>query len=295
VEAAFCQKIGAGGNQLVAATVGGRRLAESRDLRMRSQELGAVLDEYRQLTRSARTPPLEDAREATPAPRPVPSPPPAGLVLRAYCTYLVSNDGAIERSREFYYKENPDRWAAETQSDMLWLTEAEWKSLLPLQPEPGQRTEVNDAIQRRFFSTVGIDFMEGSVNSLPVRQSTMSLTVERVTGEAIAFRLDGFGQMGKPWDENRRSQPHSRGCELRVLGFLNYDRGGQRFDRFDLVGVGAAWGNKMDYVRREIRLDRHPWMYGIACELVSGDAAIDRIPPYNLLHYGSAGAYFSEP
>jgi hypothetical protein len=34
-------------------------------------------------------------------------------------------------------------------------------------------------------------------------------------------------------------------------------------------------------------------MYGIACQLVTGDSAIDRIPPYNLLHYNSTGKYFA--
>ena len=59
-----------------------------------------------------------------------------------------------------------------------------------------------------------------------------------------------------------------------------------------MAGVGRAWVNKMNYVQREVRLDQYPWMYGIACELVTGDAPQDRIPPYNLLHYNSAGPYF---
>ena len=35
--------------------------------------------------------------------------------------------------------ENPDRWAAETQSDLLWLTESERKSLIPANPNVGHR------------------------------------------------------------------------------------------------------------------------------------------------------------
>jgi hypothetical protein len=35
---------------------------------------------------------------------------------------------------------------------------------------------VPEEIQRRFFSTIGIDYMEGSVNALPLRESTMSIT-----------------------------------------------------------------------------------------------------------------------
>ena len=79
---------------------------------------------------------------------------------------------------------------------------------------------------------------------------------------------------------------------VRVLGYVHYDRKKQAIVRLDLVGVGNAWGNKMDYLTREIRLDHYPWMYGIACELVTGDTPQDRIPPYNLSHYNSAGPYF---
>ena len=79
---------------------------------------------------------------------------------------------------------------------------------------------------------------------------------------------------------------------MRVSGRLVYDTGKGAFTRFDIVGVGKAWGNKMEYTRREIGIDDYPWMYGIACELVTGNSAIDRIPPYNLLHYGGAVSYF---
>jgi hypothetical protein len=50
----------------------------------------------------------------------------------------------------------------------------------------------------------------------------------------------------------------------------------------------------MDYVGREIHLDDYPWMYGIAWELVTGDAPKDRLPPYNLLHYDSTPPYFGK-
>ena len=78
------------------------------------------------------------------------------------------------------------------------------------------------------------------------------------------------------------------------VGELHCDRSG-KFDRFDIVGVGKAWGNKMNYTRRELSIEGYPWMYGIACELVTGNSPIDRIPPYNLLHYnGSGTSYFAK-
>src|SRR5262245_30470770 len=134
--------------------------------------------------------------------------------------------------------------------------------------------------------------MEGSVNSLPARKTTLSLTVEKVDDQALVLRLDGHGHLGKEFDLKLRGEPNSRGCELRVRGTLHYDRKKRAITRFDVVGVGQSWGNKMEYTHREIRLGQYPWMYGIACELVPGDTPQDRIPPYNLLHYNSTGPYF---
>lgn len=296
-EVEFCQKVRAGGNHLVACTAGGERLGEGKQLKLRERELGAVVKEFQSLDKELRQPNLADADEATQPRRPVPDAPKNGLVIRGFCTYLQQANegeqaGQIERATRFYYEQNPDRWAAETQSDMLWLTEAEWKSLVPADPQAGEVADVSDAIQQRFYSTIGIDYMEGSVNSLPPRDTRMTLTVEHVTDEAVSLRLEGHGTMGKPLDDKSKSEKRTRGCELNLLGYLRYDRRAEKFVQFDLVGVGHAWGNKMEYVNREIKLKEYPWTYGVACELVTGDSPIDRIPPYNLLHYNSVGDYF---
>ncbi len=290
-ELEFCNKVRAGGNHLAVASAGGQTLGKG-DLRLRQRDLEGTLKEFAVLPQEQRTPTVPDPATAQAPKRAVPKPPANGLILRGYCTYLRQDKEQIVRAREFYYKENPDRWMAETQSDLLWLTESEWKSLIPAKPMVGDRNEVAQPIQKRFYSTIGIDYMEGSVNALPARKSTMSLTVEKVEDDVLVLRLDGHGHMGKEFDLKLRSQPNSRGCELRVLGTVHYDRKKRAITRFDLVGVGQAWGNKMDYVNREIRLDCYPWMYGIACELVTGDAPQDLIPPYNLLHYNGTGPYF---
>jgi hypothetical protein len=264
------------------------------NLRLRELELAGVVDAYMRLPKKERLAPLPDPVTATPAERPMPEPPKDGMIVRGYCTYLKRDrDGRFDRANQFYYLENPDRWRAETQSDLLWLTKSERESLVPADPQVGVRRDVAEAIQRRFYSTIGIDYMEGSVNSLPVRESTMTLTVDAVDEQSIVLRLEGYAHLGKPFDEELRDKADSRGSELRVLGKVHYDRTKRAIERFDVVGVGRGWGNKMDYVNREIRISDYPWMYGIAWELVTGEAPQDRIPPYNLLHYNATGPYFA--
>lgn len=300
-ELEFCQKAGAGGNHLVAVTAAGEILGEGNanrgHVRLRERDLAPLLAEFEALPEASRKPSLPDSRRATASKRPVPQPPRGGLILRGYCTYLDAHaNAAPERVQHFYYKENPDAWAAETQSDMLWLTEDECRSLLPNKWHPGEQSAVSKEIQRRFFSTIGIDYMEGSVNALPVRESTATLTVlEESDAEELQLRLDGLGKMGEPFDAESISKAHSRGCELRIMGRLTYDKKAGKFTKFDVAGIGEAWGNKMDYTRREIRISGNRWSYGIACELVSGNSAYDRIPPYNMLHYGGRMEYFGRP
>jgi hypothetical protein len=274
------------------ATAGGQTVGKE-ELRLRKKELQEALGQYARLPREERTPPIPDPATAEPAKRPVPKPPANGLIIRGYCTYLrLDEKQRAVRSSEYYYKENPDRWKAETQSDLLWLTETEWKSLIPTNAKTGARHEVAQPIQKRFYSTIGIDYMEGSVSALPARKTTMSLTVAQVNDQTIVLRLEGHAHLGKEFDLQLRSEAKSRGCELRILGTVDYSLKKQAITRFDVVGIGRAWGNQMDYTHREVRLEHYPWRYGIACELVTGDAPQDLIPPYNLLHYNPTGPYF---
>ena len=266
------------------AAAGGMTLGKE-DFKLRKKDLDATLKEFAALPKEQRMPMIADPATAQAAKRPVPRPPANGLILRGYCTYLRHDDKKqIVRSSEYYYKQNPDRWKVETQSDLLWLTESERKSLIPANPQPGDRLDVAQPIQKRFYSTVGIDYMEGSVSALPTRMSTMTLTVDKMDEQTLILRLNGYAHLGKAFE----AESKARGSELRLLGLVHYDRKKQAITRFDAVGIGHAWGRRTN----EIRLDQYPWMYGIAVELVTGDAPQDLIPPYNMLHYNATGPYF---
>lgn len=286
-ELEFCSKVRAGGNHLVVATAAGQTLGKG-EIKLREKDLAGPLKEFATLPEDQRKPAIADPASARPAKRPVPKPPARGLILRGYCTYLRPGDNQqLVRSTEFYYKQNPDRWKVETQSDYLWLTESEWKSLIPTNLQPGARQEVATAIQKRFYSTIGIDYMEGSVSALATRQSTMTLIVEKVDDATLILRLEGHAHLGRDREQVLKD-PRGRGSELRLLGKVHIDRQKQTITRFDAVGVGRAWGRRTP----EIRLGQDTWLYGIACELVTGTSPQDLIPPYNLLHYNPTGPYF---
>jgi hypothetical protein len=293
-EMEFCRKIKAGGNHMVVATAAGTALGGKDALRMREKELAKLLEDFKALPEEERKPKIDVPADVAPPKRALPDPPANGLILKGYCTYVRSDGSKIVRSQEWYYRNNPDRWPAETQNDMLWLTEAEWKSLIPADPRKGDRADVDPRIQKRLFCTICIDYIEGSVNALLARETNLTLTVENVTPETIAMRLDGTAKLGKELEEKARKEKNTRGSDVRILGYVSVDRSKNAITRFDIVGLGLAWGNKMEYTHREIRLEEFPWMYGIAVELVTTRRPIDLVPPYNMLHYGSGLKYFDE-
>src|SRR5262245_52841311 len=142
-EVEFCGKIKAGGNHMAVASAGGKILGHGDALRMREKELSKALEEFTALPEEERKPKIEVPADVAPPKRHLPAPPANGLILKGYCTYMKADEkGKIDRSQEWYYRENPDRWPAETQNDMLWLTESEWKSLVPTDPKKGDRADV---------------------------------------------------------------------------------------------------------------------------------------------------------
>ena len=296
-EKEFCQLAGAGGNHLVAVTAGGKALGDGKSHRghvlLTEKTLAPILDEFRKLPENVRKPSLPDPAKATPPRRPVPDPPENGLIIRGYCTYMESTSEGPKKAKRFYYEENPNAWAAETQSDMLWLTEAEWRSLIPEDLKPGQNLEVPEEIQRRLFGTIGIDYMEGSVNALPVSSSNMKITVEGSKADTVTLSISGTAAMGKSPTPGTSKEGRTRGSQLNVIGRIVYDKKKDQITAFDLAGIGNAWGNKMEYTNRAIRLKSPTWRYGIAAELVTTRTPYDLVPPYNLLHYGGGMKYFA--
>src|SRR4029077_12899637 len=66
-----------------------------------------------------------------------------------------------------------------------------------------------------------------------------------------------------------------KGYRGRLLGYLDFDRRGQAFTRFDLVAVGENWWNER--VAYEMPLGALPM--GVAFELAPRDSAFYHVPP----------------
>ena len=141
---------------------------------------------------------------------------------------------------------------------------AERKSLIPANPKPGDRQEVAEAIRKRFYSTIGIDYMEGSVSALPTRKSTMSLTVDEGGRQRWCCAWKGTRIWARISTEAPpRGQAAAASCACSAHALRPQKTGDHAFRRRRRRPAGGR--------TNEIRLDQYPWMYGIACELVTGD------------------------
>jgi len=255
-----------------------------------ADNLGRWVEEYKKLPREDRIPAalVKDAEEK--AARKIPAPPPGGLVLNAYCTYLDREPGGEPARAKWMLNDiYPSTMAAATEpattgSDILWLTEPEWKALVPARPRVGDKVEVPGPVRSRILGLHACDFHPVSSAGRPaaIRAGELGLTVERVTDTAVLIRLEGSARTGKPFEASGEAS----GCDLQLLGFLEIDRAKGRFTRVDVLGLGEGWGKKVNVARSGKKdAPARRWPIGIALELATGDRSVDRTPPKYVAPY----------
>jgi hypothetical protein len=246
-------------------TAGGRLLA--------SKNAGQLPDEMRKTLRDAqerwkslpeaeRRPGAVVVEELRPDPQFDRSPPPGGLVIKTYTRAIERGAGG--------WRAMPlklDGACPEPQRDHLWLTETEWRGLVPADPQIGQRVGVPAGVAHRIFRFHLVDSTLGEpVTWEPdeVRSGALTLTVTRATPGRVEFRLDGSALLATAPAGSRAG----RSYDVTLLGYLGYDRATRAMDRFDVVALG-------DY--KEGKAGRKA--LGVAFELARGAAPADRVPP----------------
>src|SRR5262249_13675894 len=134
-----------------------------------------------------------------------PSPPPGGLILQVFSRALTHVGG------EFVpYKTKVSRsW--EPGRDFAWLTESEWRSLLPATLHPGVRQVVAAPIQDRLIRRSVIDLGRVGGNGGPRRPEQvlakdLTVTAKQVSPTMIRLHLKGSARLST--DEGpKKGQP----------------------------------------------------------------------------------------
>jgi hypothetical protein len=206
-----------------------------------------------------------------------PPPPPETLVLRAHTRALDRDaQGRLVRAEQDGKGRKPFAWATGPARDWLWLTEAEWRSLVPERPAGGMTFPVPRPIAFRTFRFYLDDSCQGAHwfwEAQHVRSGGLTLRVEEVSAGAVRLRLDGAAALS-----TGTAPRESRRCEAKFLGFLDYDRNRKVFSRFDVVAVVGEYRVPESY-RPDLS---HAWALGVAFDLATPETAGYGAPPYAL-------------
>lgn len=291
---------GAGGSQYCVTADGKVLMANTRSALNFSVK--KALAAWNALPAAARAPGAVQvgAMDAPDAKKAPPVPPEGGIILKVYSRafmrdsrgnlrYVTGRDLFDAGKRESYEaaieRQYPGYSAvSQAQPDHLWLTQAEWKSLLPTAPRLGDSIPMPRAIADRFLRWhLNPLQLYGETSPLPadaVRAGELKLTTEAVSETSVRLRLDGFARLGKePPAEVAAGKAacfDRWGYEPRVLGYVEYDPRQGVITRFDIVALGDHFG-RLGIAASPSRIGLQP--IGISFELVRGDTPAERVPP----------------
>lgn len=201
------------------------------------------------------------------------APPAKGLVLNDFSRIPLSFEGGW----------NPNQ---ATGRDHVWLTETEWRSLLPKSWQKGARYPVPQPLADRLVRFHLVDNIRGEPDvwrTDQVQEASLFFTV--LDPNKGWLKLEGSARMLAPADPPPANAPvggrlrPERGYEVRVEGYLDYDRKKDRVTRCDFLAWGEAWGHGT-YTPRPPE-GRFPLVHAFS---LAGNRPADRIPPQGLRH-----------
>jgi hypothetical protein len=231
--------------------------------------------------------------------RSLPTPPAGGLILKIYYRAFMRDGGKLRyvTGKDLWHDEKGAKTEAafdtaypglittpQAQPDHMWLTEAEWKSLLPARPRKGDRFPVPAGITDRVFrwhlNPLSVYGETTALDRKEVRGGELTLTVEAVAPTGVWLRLDGFAKLGQEppaaGADPKIACIKEWGYEPRLLGFLEYDPQKKVLTRFDIVALGDHFG-RLGICDSAARPGLQP--LGITFELVKNPRPADCVPP----------------
>jgi hypothetical protein len=270
-----------------------------------------VLEAFRKLPEAERKPGAIVVPDLKPAERLIPSPPAGGLVLKVHGRFLARDaQGSLRhvKGEDFVQLRGKEktiryhRFLFEPNTEYMWLSEKEWKSLVPAKAVQGEQLVVSPAIGERlarFHLTPrrALTSENGILARKDVRSARLSLVVDAVSSERIRLRLTGFVHTGTEFDKAKATTsngPLGFGYATPIHGILEYDRTKKAFVRFDVVAPGDVWGRWGDANGRSLLVERPGRTpIGFAFELATGDSPSNRIPPGGHGGRAARSGYFS--
>ena len=182
------------------------------------------------------------------------TPPPGALILQVFESRLLRDPKGELRRRE---KHETFSWGEyEPGRDQIWLSDPEWKAIVPAVFKKGQRYPLAAGVAGRLMARM-TDWSEANGASWQkshVRGQDLTLTVDDVSAATIRLRLQGSVRLAHDAPKEAvRYHPSLRPLhhedpkafsrfDGQVLGYMSYDRKKKVFTRFDVVALGEYVG-----------------------------------------------------
>jgi len=196
-------------------------------------------------------------------------PPKGGLVVNVF-TRILDKDASGEFCQGKCDFQGGDRSA----HDHMWLTEEEWKALIPATPKKGEATALPPRIAMRLMRFHLVDNTRGEPaqwDRKEVRSCTMTVTVSEISEKEIVLKLEGSALLMTEADP----QQAKRGYDVGLLATLRYNVVSKKIEKLDGVALGHHWG--VGAYTPGARPGRT--LLGVAFELARGDSPMDTVPP----------------
>jgi hypothetical protein len=230
------------------------------------KRLHAVLEKFKQLSPEKRTASIAELPSSWKG-KALANPPAEGLILKQY------NRGF---HRDAEGKMHPDGQVP--LHDSLWMTKAEWQSLVPAQPKVGASFTVPAFLVSRLGVHHASAFGANGVKISATPKPTLTLTVEDASPVQLRLRLQGSLQTSEYVSPIRVGV-----VDYEVFGCLHYDVKKKTFSRFDMVAVGDVSKTASPPPKGKTRVAV------LLFELSPGETPWQRTPPFS---GGGQGTYF---
>src|SRR5262245_50028039 len=213
--------------RLVAGDTGG---PDGKNNPLAPKRLRAVLEKFKELPPEKRKAEAEDLPAVWKG-KALPQPPAGGLVLRQYRRALHKDaEGGISRQALTH--------------DFLWMTKAEWQSLVPERPRAGDSFTVPQFL----VSRIALNHAQVVTASCALKLSDtpkpiLMLTVEEASPEQLRLRLQGTFKVTEHNDSLINGI-----IEYQIHGCVNYDVRKRIFTRFDVAAVGEVTNRRKDVI-----------------------------------------------
>jgi hypothetical protein len=238
------------------------------------KRLHAALAKFKQLPPEQRTATIEELPGMWKG-KAEPNPPAEGIILKQY-------------RRGFHRDAKGEMHRQELHHDSLWMTKAEWQSLVPDQPRVGDSITVPEFL----VSRIGRHHAQIVNPSTSLRISatpkpTLTLTVEAASPDQLRLRLQGSFHVTEYQLEPQGALTNGI-IDYQVCGCLHYDVKKKAFSRFDLVALGDVTNIRKDAVPPKGRT----MVAGLLFELSPGATPWERTPPYDRVSGGGGEAVY---